>query len=391
MAGRVMGASQNKWLGMNKCRVCGGRYFEGPLMRYGNMPNCAQYLPEAGGVEGDKGVDLNVYQCSRCGLVQLMNEAVAYYREVIRSADVSQEMKDFRRKQFGSFIEKYSLRGKKIIEIGCGCGEYLSIMEDCGVEAYGLEYSAESVRQCAERGLAVSRGFVEGSTYEMKGAPFDAFFMLSFLEHLPDPNGTLGGICNNLADDGVGLVEVPNFDMILRRNLFSEFVRDHLLYFTGDTLKFTLWGNGFEVMECGDVWHDYIISAVVKKRGRLDIWRFSKFQVRLKKDIEKYIGDFKRNRVAVWGAGHQALAILSLMSLTGKVKYVVDSAVFKQGKFTPATHIPIRSPDALDGDPVDAVIVMAGSYSDEVAKILRGKYGRKMSISLVRDFRLELV
>ena len=60
-----------------------------------------------------------------------------------------------------------------------------------------------------------------------------------------------------------------------------------------------------------------------------------------------------------------------------KIKYVVDSAPFKQRKFTPATHIPIVSPDKLISDPVDAIIVMAGSYSDEVVKIVRKEYNIK--------------
>ena len=79
------------------------------------------------------------------------------------------------------------------------------------------------------------------------------------------------------------------------------------------------------------------------------------------------------------------------MKIADKVEYVVDSATFKQGKYTPATHVPIVSPDKLDSDPVDAVIVMAAGYSDEVAKIIRQKYDRNISVSILRNFRLEIV
>ena len=70
---------------------------------------------------------------------------------------------------------------------------------------------------------------------------------------------------------------------------------------------------------------------------------------------------------------------------------MVDSAAFKQGKYTPATHIPIVAPAALDADPVEAVIVMAASYSDEVARILREKFSAKLSVAILRDFGLEPV
>jgi len=91
---------------------------------------------------------------------------------------------------------------------------------------------------------------------------------LNFLEHLPDPNSTLRGIYNNLTDDAIGLVEVPVFDMILRNKLFSEFIGDHLLYFTKETLTATLRLNGFEIIDCNEEWYEYIISATVKKRRK---------------------------------------------------------------------------------------------------------------------------
>ena len=194
-----------------------------------------------------------------------------------------------------------------------------------------------------------------------------------------------------MTDDAIGLVEVPNFDMILRNNIFSEFIPDHLFYFTEETLRAALGINGFEIIECNEVWYDYIISAIVKKRKRLDISHFRQYQARLKNEIEEYIRLFTDKKVAIWGAGHQALAIISLIDLGGKIRYVVDSAPFKQGKYTPATHVPIVSPDAIGSDPVDAVMVMAASYSDEVAKIIREKYDGKIKVAILRDFGLEVV
>ena len=95
--------------------------------------------------------------------------------------------------------------------------------------------------------------------------------------------------------------------------------------------------------------------------------------------------------VAVYGAGHQALAVLALANLGGSVKYVVDDAPFKQNKYTPATHVPIVSSKMLETDPVDAVIVMAASYSDEVVKKLKQKYKNKIGLSVLRSNGLEIL
>jgi len=373
------------------CRVCGRDFFAEPLLRYENMPGAAQSFPDAGSLDSDRGVDLEVCQCSGCGLVQLSGDPVPYYQDVIRAAAVSEEMHEFRSRQFAGFVRNSSLEAKKVIEIGCGRGEFLSIMQQSGVDAYGLEHSDQAVAHCRGMGLKVFSGFIPGDTSSLRGAPFDAFFILNFLEHLPDPAATLSGIAGILTDDGIGLVEVPNFDMILRKNLFSEFIGDHLFYFTRDTLDRTLGLNGFDVLESSEVWHEYIISAVVKKRQSGDLSHFRRRQVRLETEIDRYIHRFGDGRVAVWGAGHQALAVIALLKLGCRIRYVIDSAAFKQGKYTPVSHVPIVSPEALRSDPVDAVIVMAASYSDEVAGIIREKFDGRLNVSVLREAGLEAV
>ena len=373
------------------CRVCGSAFFEKPLLHYENMPKSAQNFPDAAALADETGADLTVCQCSGCGLVQLNNDPVPYYREVIRAAAVSAVIKDFKTRQFADFIQKYSLQGKKIIEFGCGRGEFLSLLQTIEGDAFVLEYSKSSVDQCVKNGLKVSAGYPDRETGALTGGPFDAFLLLMFLEHMPDPNSALKAIHDNLTDGAVGLVEVPNFDMLLRNKLFSEFISDHLFYFSRETLQTTLNLNGFEVLECGELRDDYVISAVVKKRSRLDISSFYDYQTQIAAGINAYIDRFGAKKVAIWGAGHQALAIVALTRIAGRIRYVIDSAPFKQGKFTPGTHLPVVAPDTLRTDPVEAVIVMAASYSGEVAGILRRQFSPEIKIAILRDFGLEII
>ena len=180
-------------------------------------------------------------------------------------------MKEFRLKKFNYFIKKYNLKNKNIVQVGCGKGEYLSLMDEFNINTYGIEHSQESVDYCISKGLNVSKMYLENSNDIInKNFNFDAFFILNFFEHLVNPNLTLKILNQNLNDNAVGIIEVPNFDMMLKNNLFSEFINDHLFYFTKETLTFTLSKNDFEIIEINEVWHDYIISAVVKKRKKLE-------------------------------------------------------------------------------------------------------------------------
>lgn len=376
---------------IRNCRVCARPFFKEPLLRYENMPRAAQHFPDEASLEAERGVDLTVCQCSECGLVQLSEPPVPYYRDVIRAAAVSEPVKAFKTEQFSRLVGKYGLQGKKVIEIGCGKGEFLSLWKGSGVHVYGLEHAETSVKHCLENGLSAFQGYLDASEFQLPNGPFDAFALLMFLEHMPDPNASLRGIHNNLVEDAVGLIEVPNFDMVVRNHLFSEFIADHLLYFTRETLQFTLQLNGFEILECSESRDDYVLSAIVRKRKSLDLLAFHAAQDGVRQEIETFIDRFPAKSVAIWGAGHQALAMISLTGIADKIKYVVDSAPFKQGKFTPASHLPIVSPDTLDLSPASALIVMAASYSDEVAGIVRQRYGNDLPLSILRESHLEIV
>ena len=367
------------------CRVCEQPFFNEPLLVLENMPKAAQHLPDASMIEKEGGVTLEVCQCSKCGLIQLNNKPVSYYKEVIRASAFSQDMKTFRLKQFKEFVEQYSLQGKKVVEMGCGRGEYLQLMKEAGASAYGVEFLDESVEFCKAQGLQVNKGYFDVPP----DAPFDAFFTMNFFEHVPNLNAALGGISNSLANNAVGIIEVPNFDMMLKNEMFSEFIGDHLFYFTKDTLISTLNKNGFGVIECKEIWHDYIISCTVKKREKTDLSSFYNQQKKIEAQIQDFVADYDPNQVAIWGAGHQAFAVMSLSRLGGRIKYVIDDAPFKQGKFTPATHIPIVSADILSHDPPQAIVVMAGSYSEEVVRKIRSRENSTIDVSILKENGLE--
>lgn len=354
------------------------------------MPASAQGFLTTEDLKSDVGSDLFIVQCKFCGLIQLDNEPVTYYKEVIRASAFSEEMRKFRSNHFKSWVKEFNLTNKKILEVGCGKGEYLEILSNAGADAYGVEFSEQSVEYCLNKNLSVTRGFLGEKISNLEGEKFDGFMCLSFMEHWPEPNKVLNALLKNLNDGSIGLVEVPNFNMILEKGLYSEFISDHLLYFTKETLIFTLQLNGFEVLSCESIWHDYILSAVVRKRVKTNLDFFDGFKNKVKHDLDFFIEKFPEKKVAIWGAGHQALATISLTEIEDNIKYIVDSAVFKQGKYSPSSHIKIVSEERLIEDPVDALIIMAGSYSNEIIKIMKAKYPF-IEIAVLREFGLELL
>ncbi len=303
-----------------KCKICGNNLEK--MMEYENMPSGAQIIPAKDELDSDNGILLPICQCRGCGLVQIPLTPVSYYKKAVRSAAWMRA--DWRKKQLSDFKEEFNLHKKRVV----------SINEEPRPDSY------------------------------------DAFLMFNYLEHFPDPKETLMQIRDNLPENGVGIVDVPNWEMISRDKVFSELVIDHLFYFTRPTLTILLLSCGFEIIKMQDLLDGYILSATIRKRQPVDfVDSFKTQEKKLMGDIQNYLDKFKS--VAIWGAGHQTVFLLSLLKDRSKISYIVDSFKLKQGKFTPVTHIPIVAPETLQSKPVEAVMVMVGGFYYEIPKQIK--------------------
>ncbi len=373
------------------CRVCTGNFFSPPLLIQPNSPSSAQgFEIESRGQTS--GISLEIYQCVKCGLVQHTVPPVNYYREVIRAIAFSIEMEQFRINQFRGWINAHHLKDKRIIEIGCGRGEYMNLLQKAGAaHVFGLEYSLTNVQYANDSGYSVFHGYLDESSEKLEIGKFDAFSIFSFLEHWPDPSKSLLQLNRFLNDGAQGIIEVPNFDFILSNNLYSEFIVDHIFYFNKSSLCNLLESNGFSVQFIEPIWHDYILSASVSKRKPIDSSGFVKRQSHVIEQIIDYVSSFSKSNIVVWGAGHQALAVISMADLGFKISHIVDSAKFKQNRYTPGSDLLIKHPDSLLTDRPSALLIIAASYSDEVCKIVLEKYSFIKNIAVLRENNLEII
>ena len=377
---------------MKRCIACGAPLWETPLLTLDNMPASAQHMPDAQGVKEDRGLTLDLCQCMGCGLVQFDCEPVDYYRDVIRAGGFSKTMVELRRYQYKHLIDSYHLEGKKFIEVGCGQGEFLKVLSEFPVEVHGIEHDPHLVELARAQGLDVTEGFTETEDTRFAGGLYDVFLSFNFLEHQPDPGTMLQAIYRNLEDDAMGLITVPSFEYIMDHNSYYELIRDHLAYYTFETLTPLLERNGFQVEECEVINRD-TLSVIVRKRPQMDTENLLECYVNLKREMETYMKylDAWDKKVAIWGASHQGFTLAATTKLGEKARYIIDSAPFKQGKFAPASHLPIVGPDHFHEHPVDAIIITAPGYTDEIAASIRRKFGTSVEIRAMRSNHLEMV
>ena len=369
-------------MNLKDCRSCGGELSPHPVIRLEGMPKAAQHFPDVSEFSRDRGITLTVRQCAGCGLVQLDGDPVDYFKDVITAATLSPKSRASRLAEMRDFAAHFGLAGKKVLDVGTGKGEMLEVMAEAGFVPTGLEASADSVASGRAAGRAMVRGYI-GDAEPVEGAPFDAFISLNYLEHLPSPGRVIRRIHDLTSPDAVGYVTVPNLDYLLATRCYYEFVADHLSYFTQKTLAHVFESNGFDVVSCRTINDDNDVAALVRKRRPLDLSdRFGEVEA-LIADLRRVVAERRARgqKVAVWGAGHRTLALLALAGLKD-IAYVVDSAKFKQGRFTPVLHTPIAAPERLRESRVDLVIVMVpGLYPGEVlAALERMQIGAEVAV-----------
>ncbi len=394
---------------MRHCIACRRMLPAKPVFNLKNAPASAQDIPDKDHVHEDQGIDLELYQCGHCGLVQFGCRPVSYYRDVIRAGGFSETMKNLRHSQYRHLIGTYHLEGKRFLEVGCGGGEFLRMLEGFPVEAFGMENRPQLVARARESGLQVWKEFPETADQVFGGnscpqGPFDVFLSFNFLEHQPEPDVMLQAIYHNLAEDGMGLITVPALEYILEHGSYYELLRDHIAYYSFYTLRQLLERNGFAVLEEEMVNRD-TISAIVRKKPEggwampeepgekvsLDslAWGYEVTGGEIRELVRRLAEDGKT--LAVWGASHQGFTLAATTELGKAARYIIDSAPFKQGRFAPASHLPIVAPDCFFRDPVDVVLIVAPGYTEEIAGIIRGKTGGQVKILAIRTSHIESV
>ena len=366
------------------CRNCKSDGACEHILTVENQPGSAQGFFDEQAAAYRK-VDLEIFECGDCGLVQHALEPVSYYKDVIRSVAYSTEMKQFRLRQFKELIGHYKLCNRRILEIGSGRGEYLDLFHEAGANTlYGLENSLDGYKYIRRKKYNVHRGFLDDNFVNPWDHDFDAVVCFNFLEHWPDLRSGLSNLNSLLSSDGIGLIEVPNFDYILRNKIYSEFTIDHIYYFTEISLRNVLQGVGFEVINIESIWKDYILSALVRRRRKIDALALKEKKEMQTAEITRFLENY-HGTLVVWGAGHQALSILAMIGAEKFISYVVDSAPFKQGKYCPVTGLKIFSPGHLDIECPRGVIVMGAGYSAEIAKIIQNDFRKIPDVFILNE------
>lgn len=96
----------------------------------------------------------------------------------------------------------------RLLEVGCGSGVMLELMQRLGWTVEGVDFDDKASRMARGRGLDVKTGSLEQQNYPDN--TFDAITMSHLIEHVPDPRGLVAEVYRVLKPGGKLVVVTPN-------------------------------------------------------------------------------------------------------------------------------------------------------------------------------------
>ena len=212
-----------------------------------------------------------LYRCRSCGLEGLSPQPDDQILERIygedyflgsRDADATQlmdKMKGLTAEKYLQILKrKVEVDSPRLIEIGCGGGEFLEKAMASGFDVAGLEISSNAV-QSANRKLGIPR-VVEGDLLDLdldNLGVFDCCVMLDVLEHVRDPVAFLKRSKSLLDKNGICFIVTPSLNSWSARLLgryWMEYKPEHLFYFNRRNIVRILNDAGFHNVNVSPNW-----------------------------------------------------------------------------------------------------------------------------------------
>ncbi len=337
--------------------------------------------------------DVNLEVCHDCGFIFNTAYQIEYrdYSPIYEDQQsFSATFNKFAQYLAERWINKYNLRNKHIIEIGCGKGDFLILICQLGRnQGLGIDPAVRVDR--IDSGSVENVRFLKEYYSEKHGDyKADMICCRHTLEHIDKTAEFVRNIRKSIMNESETLVffEIPETRRVLREQAFWDVYYEHCSYFTPGSLARLFRREGFEVLDLYTEYDDqYLIIECKPANGNTSKPHPLEEDVAdVLNDVdlfEKGIGEKLRfwkdffadnsshgKRIAIWGSGSKCVAFMTTLGLNDQVGRIVDINPHRQGKFLPAIAKEIVAPETLKSYNPDIVVVMNPVYRQEITEQL---------------------
>ncbi len=382
-----------------RCRHCDTQ-LGAPTLDLGYAPPSNAYVTTQNLSKPEVTYPLRVRVCPSCFLLQTedFTEADALFdRDYAYFSSTSQSWLDHAKTYTDMITDRLSLGAKSfVVELASNDGYLLKNFVAKGIPCLGIEPTASTAE--ASKGLGVPTrqeffGSDLGAELAHFGQSADLVIGNNVFAHVPDINDFTKGMAAILKPDGVITLEFPHLLQLLKHNQFDTIYHEHFSYLSLIAVKRIFLAQGLRIFDveelpthggslriygCLQDAHHSEGPAVAEvlaseRKAQLDqMTTYQEMQARaeaIKHQLLEFLLEVKSKgqSIAAYGAAAKGNTLLNFSGVgPDLLPYVVDAAPSKQGKFLPASHIPILGPDVLRQERPDYVLILPWNIAEEV-------------------------
>jgi len=354
---------------------------------------------------------LDLYYCESCNHVQLghvVDPKILYQKNYTYVSATSGQFVNHLKEYAESMVKRFNLKSNSlIVDIGSNDGTCLSFFKALGMEVIGVDPATEIAKKATEDGIETIADFF---SYELaielnkKYGPAKYITSHNACAHIDDLLDVVKGVEVWLGDDGIFVLEVGYLVDVYTNTWIDTIYHEHLDFHTvapfeklfarvdmevigverikpqGGSIRVMAQKKKGKLIRQSSV--DELI-AIENKLGFNNVETFYEFENKInlvKAQLKQLVFELKAKgkTIAGFGAPTKATTLMGHFGLDEKIlDFIVDDNPLKQGLYTPITHIPVLSADALYEKKPDYVLILAWNFSEPIMDMHK-KYGSEI-------------
>jgi 2-polyprenyl-3-methyl-5-hydroxy-6-metoxy-1,4-benzoquinol methylase len=388
------------------CRACGGAALE-KVLDLGRTP-LANALVPAGCIAAEAPTyPLALAQCRDCALVQITCRVpgeVLFGRDYPYYSSTSPAYLAHAAEYARTLLATEALDAKSlVVEIASNDGYLLRNIVAAGVPALGIDPAAGPAAAAEAAGVPTLVAYFDAALagrLAAEGRRADLVIANNVLAHVDDPADFVRGLEILLKPDCVAVLEVPSLVELVEGGAFDTIYHEHNCYFSltaltrlferqnltvADVQGLSVQGGSFRLRVSRGHARGERVRELLAAEARLGVEK-PEYLHKLAARVERTVRGLRAllaglkaegKRVAAYGAAAKGVTLASVAGLGPElIDYVVDRNPVKQGLWMPGSGLPVVTPERLDTDPPDYLLLFAWNLLDEIRDQLPGFAGR---------------
>jgi ubiquinone/menaquinone biosynthesis C-methylase UbiE len=368
------------------CHLCGSEKLKN-VLDLGFHPLADFFLKENQLHEPERRYPLAVLLCQDCGhgMNSFVVPAEVRYQENDYSYDSGNSKISIG--HFTAMAKEVSERagvqkGELVVDIGSNIGTLLAAFKDLGATIQGVDPAPNIVALAEKNGIPTINDFFNKSSAEkiLETGQAKAITITNAFNHISPLDDFMRNMVSILDKKGSFVIELPYFLEIIRKKHFDVVYLEHVSYIAVKPLVPFLKKFGLSITHVEE--NDYMSGSIrifvgfgeesplVKKQITLEEksglyseekWKEFATSVRdCKMHLLKELVDARSGggKVVAIGAAAKGNTLLNYCGIdTTLIDFATDASPLKIGKYTPGSHLPIYSDDAINEDVTHALIL----------------------------------